>query len=547
MTRSITRFSTLIVALFMLAAGVFSGTAKAETSYSLNRDTETVHIDWADVPSATEYFITPIADGIERGSVSVGSTSRYSDTSQPNVTYSYRVSARIAVSSSDPGAEGSEYVTKVLFTTAPTRYGFSVLSASIRKVAYNKATVSYASVHGVQKYEIYRSTKKSSGYKKISQTSALSSTVTLPSLNTTYYYKVRGVQVTAKGTFYTNWSAALSARGSLGKSSLKVGSVTYNSVKLSWTKADGATKYKIYRSTKKTKGYTHIKTTSRLSYVSKSLKTGTRYYFKVIPYRSATKGSTTKVVSAQPNLKKATITRITVGLGSAKVSWSKVSGATGYKVYRATSKNGKYTLVTTTKSRWYTNKNLKHNKTYYYKVKPYRNIGNKKVQGGSSKEYKIVTPRKADQYRINADSYFVLEVNGYGYYSVCASTRCDWSYDENDSFQNKAYVYVPAGYYLTFSASSKDARITDARYYHQTQKSSFTKAGHYLVGYDLKPGMYKITSSKYYYYSVCEWLYCNWGNGYDSNDLLDNGGTRYVTLQDGDFLTISGAATGVRL
>ena len=67
----------------------------------------------------------------------------------------------------------------------------------------------------------------------------------------------------------------------------------------------------------------------------------------------------------------ATCTRevsITRSSGKPKVSWNKVTGAVSYKVYRATSKNGTYSLVKTTTSRSYKDTSAKSGKTYYYKV-----------------------------------------------------------------------------------------------------------------------------------------------------------------------------------
>lgn len=53
-----------------------------------------------------------------------------------------------------------------------------------------------------------------------------------------------------------------------------------------------------------------------------------------------------------------------------KLSWNKVDGADRYEVYRATSKNGTYSKITTTAGRSVTNtKNVKTGKTYYYKVR----------------------------------------------------------------------------------------------------------------------------------------------------------------------------------
>jgi fibronectin type 3 domain-containing protein len=62
------------------------------------------------------------------------------------------------------------------------------------------------------------------------------------------------------------------------------------------------------------------------------------------------------------------------------LSWKKVTGATGYIVYRSTSKNGTYTKVGTTTSLKYTDKKgLKKGKTYYYKVRAYVKVGDQNV------------------------------------------------------------------------------------------------------------------------------------------------------------------------
>ena len=50
------------------------------------------------------------------------------------------------------------------------------------------------------------------------------------------------------------------------------------------------------------------------------------------------------------------------------MTWKKVDGATKYTVYRATSKNGKYKQIGTTKGSSYTDKTVKKGKKYFYKV-----------------------------------------------------------------------------------------------------------------------------------------------------------------------------------
>ena len=72
----------------------------------------------------------------------------------------------------------------------------------------------------------------------------------------------------------------------------------------------------------------------------------------------------------------------------AKVTWKKISGVTGYKVYRATKKSGKYKLVKTVKNvkiLKYTDKKLKKGRKYFYKVRTYTRIDGKDYLGKWSK------------------------------------------------------------------------------------------------------------------------------------------------------------------
>ena len=73
-------------------------------------------------------------------------------------------------------------------------------------------------------------------------------------------------------------------------------------------------------------------------------------------------------------------------------AWKKVEGATGYVVYRATKKNGKYkavktiTKASTTK---FKNKKLKKKKTYYYKVRAIKKAGKKVTYSKYSKAVSV--------------------------------------------------------------------------------------------------------------------------------------------------------------
>ena len=66
------------------------------------------------------------------------------------------------------------------------------------------------------------------------------------------------------------------------------------------------------------------------------------------------------------------------------LTWTKVNGAEGYEVYRATSKKGKYTKIASVTKTSYKNSKLKAGKTYYYKLRAYKTVNNAKVYGDYS-------------------------------------------------------------------------------------------------------------------------------------------------------------------
>lgn len=66
------------------------------------------------------------------------------------------------------------------------------------------------------------------------------------------------------------------------------------------------------------------------------------------------------------------------------LTWKKATNATGYKIYRATKKSGKYNYFKATNNLKYVNKNLKKGKKYYYKVRAYRTIKDGQLFGAYS-------------------------------------------------------------------------------------------------------------------------------------------------------------------
>ena len=173
---------------------------------------------------------------------------------------------------------------------------------------------------------------------------------------------------------------------------MKVRSRTYNSIKLTWNRGKGVSGYTVYRYNRKTKRYSAIKNTTARTFTNKRLATGKKYIYKVRPYRTINGqkvyGNDSNKISAKTVLAKAKKVRAKrVGQQRIRVSWNRVKGADGYKVYRSTKKNKGFKAVKTVKrgkTVKYTTGKLKKGKRYYFKVRAYRKVSGKKVYSAYS-------------------------------------------------------------------------------------------------------------------------------------------------------------------
>ncbi len=174
-------------------------------------------------------------------------------------------------------------------------------------------------------------------------------------------------------------------------------SKTTSSIDLKWTADTSANGYMVYRSTSASSGFKKVATTYTNSYTDKGLKKGTTYYYKIYTYIKTSDGYLYSPASAAKSAKAtspapATITAKKASTTSAKITWTKSIGATGYQVCMATSINGTYTViknVTSGTTLSTTKTGLKKGQTYYFKVRSYVTVNGTKVYSGFSKVTKI--------------------------------------------------------------------------------------------------------------------------------------------------------------
>lgn len=233
-----------------------------------------------------------------------------------------------------------------------------------------KITLKWNAVNGAKSYAIYRCTSIDGTYSKMYTTTSTSYTNSTSKGGVTYYYKVYAL---SSKTSYADSAAALvgpcvckcAVPSVTGGNNASSGKVT-----LKWKAIEGATKYEIWRSGTKNGKYTKLYATTSTSYTNSTSYAGYTYYYKV----KAICGTNTAANSEFSAIKERTcdcaapVVKISLNKGDPKLTWDKVYNADSYTVYRATTANGTYSKMYTTKSASYTNTSAVAGKTYYYKV-----------------------------------------------------------------------------------------------------------------------------------------------------------------------------------
>ena len=304
------------------------------------------------------------------------------------------------------------YKVKAYYKSSSGKYSYSqyssVVAATPEAFATDKAvsqlqavsdndvtiTLSWDSIKWSTGYEVYKSTSKDGKFDLIKTLSETSWQRTGLTTNKTCYYKVRAYQKDTKGNISYSKFSSIVAGTPVGfdtdkaAARLKVATVTYNTVSFQWDEFPLAEGYQVYKASSKDGSYSKIKTTSSISWTRKNLTTNKSCYYKVRAYGKRSNGDTvyskySSVVTGTPKLGKPELTASSSTSG-VSLSWEKISGASGYVIYRATSKDGSYSSLNSVDGTSYKNTDLTKDKAYYYKVRAYRTVDGSKLYGSYS-------------------------------------------------------------------------------------------------------------------------------------------------------------------
>ena len=237
-----------------------------------------------------------------------------------------------------------------------------------------RPTLTWNAVSGAAKYEVYRARSKDGTYSKYSTTTGTAYTnSSYLTSGATYYYKVRALDANGNAGPY---SAVVSVTCRLKLTAPTVTGSTDSQGRptLTWNAVTGAAKYEVYRARSKDGDYIKYSTVTGTSYTNTSyIESGNTYYYKVRALGSdgtAGPDSTPVSVTYKAPFGAPLVTGSKDSQGRPALKWDKVTDAAKYEVYRARSKDGTYSLMSTQSATGYTNTSyLANGNTYYYKVR----------------------------------------------------------------------------------------------------------------------------------------------------------------------------------
>lgn len=248
-----------------------------------------------------------------------------------------------------------------------------ILNTPVIENVYNseagKPKLSWKSVSGAAKYEVYRSGYSDGKYEKVFTTEGKSYTNTSAKAGYKYYYKVRAVDANGVSSEFSDIVGIRCLVTKLDIEKVSNSSVT-GKPQLMWKKVDGAVRYEVYRADYSYSEFEKMFTTEGNTYTNTSAKAGYKYYYRVKAITESGKEIYSDIVDQRCILGTPNIVNVSnSSSGKPQLTWEKVDDATAYEIYRSGYKDGTYTKMYTTENTVYTNTSAKAGYIYYYKVK----------------------------------------------------------------------------------------------------------------------------------------------------------------------------------
>lgn len=259
--------------------------------------------------------------------------------------------------------------------------------ASVTKITVSpksaSVALSWTKIGGVDGYSVFRYNTDTKKWITLTDTASLSYTVKSLKANTQYRFAVKGYFIADNGEqIFASKYASVYATTLVGKTSSLKATPTNNSIKLTWSAVSGANGYRVYQYDYNKKASDKLTDTTSKSYTVKNLKPGKRCRFSVKAYKTVNGTKqwsdvyTIVVTATLPN-SVSSLKTVAITTSTTKLSWSKASGATHYRVFvKDGSKWRKLKDVTGTT---YTVTKMKSGTKYTFAVRAFAKIDGKEV------------------------------------------------------------------------------------------------------------------------------------------------------------------------
>ena len=239
----------------------------------------------------------------------------------------------------DNGAVENSTVTVKIISSAP-----ATVTLGTAKAGANGIKVTWTQTEGAVKYNVYRRTADtkwtSTPLATVSGTSFTDKTV---KAGETYIYTVRGVSSDGKTLSAGYDKTGVTATALPATVKLTGAKVSGSSIVVTWSKAEGAVKYRVYRKSAGTDWTTLTSSATGTSYTDKTVKAGVKYTYTVRALNSVNRlsgGYDKNGVSAVIEPAKVVLVSARADSAGILVTWKAASGAHTYQVYRKTASDG---------------------------------------------------------------------------------------------------------------------------------------------------------------------------------------------------------------
>ena len=293
-------------------------------------------------------------------------TSYVDKTAKAGVKYTYTVRGIAKDGKTlSPGFDGIG----VSATTAP-----AIVTLTGAKAVNGGITVTWQTADGAAKYRVFRKAEGETKWKGITNVSGTSYTDTSVQPGVKYTYTVRGIAADGKTISPSYNQNGVSATAAPATVTLTGAKAVNSDIQVTWQKADGAVKYRVYRKDTTNTGWTVLTSSATgTSYTDETAKPGVKYTYTV---RGIAKDGKTLSsdynktgVSATAAPAFVTLTDAKAASGSITVTWNKADGAVKYRVYRKAEGETKWTGIANVSGTSYTDTNVKSNMMYCYTVR----------------------------------------------------------------------------------------------------------------------------------------------------------------------------------